>query len=158
MFQTYDAGDSGRDNPIGTPMAACMSMFLMSLSYFETVYEGMSRTNHEIEAKILFVIYIAIANILLINMLIAMMGNTYQKIAETRNEWQRQVRRRTPSPRDIFDRRTAFFFFDDVDSGPGSCWSWREASTPRSASNCRNSTRRGCTTAKRPSSCARPNR
>lgn len=24
-------------------------------------------------------------------MLIAMMGNTYQKIAETRNEWQRQV-------------------------------------------------------------------
>lgn len=33
-----------------------------------------------------------IVAILLINMLIAMMGNTYQKIAETRNEWQRQVR------------------------------------------------------------------
>lgn len=32
----------------------------------------------------------AIVAILLINMLIAMMGNTYQKIAETRNEWQRQ--------------------------------------------------------------------
>lgn len=32
-----------------------------------------------------------IVAILLINMLIAMMGNTYQKIAETRNEWQRQV-------------------------------------------------------------------
>lgn len=31
-----------------------------------------------------------IVSILLINMLIAMMGNTYQKIAETRNEWQRQ--------------------------------------------------------------------
>lgn len=33
----------------------------------------------------------AIVAILLVNMLIAMMGNTYQKIAETRNEWQRQV-------------------------------------------------------------------
>jgi hypothetical protein len=32
-----------------------------------------------------------IVAILLVNMLIAMMGNTYQKIAETRNEWQRQV-------------------------------------------------------------------
>lgn len=32
----------------------------------------------------------AIVAILLVNMLIAMMGNTYQKIAETRNEWQRQ--------------------------------------------------------------------
>lgn len=33
-----------------------------------------------------------IVAILLVNMLIAMMGNTYQKIAETRNESQRQVR------------------------------------------------------------------
>jgi hypothetical protein len=32
----------------------------------------------------------AIVGVLLINMLIAMMGNTYTKIAETKNEWQRQ--------------------------------------------------------------------
>ncbi len=32
----------------------------------------------------------AIVAILLINMLIAMMGNTYTKIAESANEWQRQ--------------------------------------------------------------------
>ena len=31
-----------------------------------------------------------IVAVLLVNMLIAMMGNTYQKIAETKNEWQRQ--------------------------------------------------------------------
>lgn len=42
--------------------------------------------------QIMFVIYMGIVAILLVNMLIAMMGNTYQKIAETRNEWQRQVR------------------------------------------------------------------
>lgn len=41
--------------------------------------------------QFLFVVYMAIVAILLVNMLIAMMGNTYQKIAETRNEWQRQV-------------------------------------------------------------------
>lgn len=39
----------------------------------------------------MFVVYMVIVAILLVNMLIAMMGNTYQKIAETRNEWQRQV-------------------------------------------------------------------
>jgi hypothetical protein len=32
-----------------------------------------------------------IAAILLVNMLIAMMGNTYQMIAEQKNEWMRQV-------------------------------------------------------------------
>lgn len=42
--------------------------------------------------QILFVVFMGIVAILLINMLIAMMGNTYQKIAETRNEWQRQVK------------------------------------------------------------------
>lgn len=40
--------------------------------------------------QILFVLYMAIVAVLLINMLIAMMGNTYTKIAETKNEWQRQ--------------------------------------------------------------------
>ena len=33
-----------------------------------------------------------IAGILLMNTLIAMMGNTYAKINETKNEWIRQVR------------------------------------------------------------------
>lgn len=41
--------------------------------------------------QFMFVVFMAIVAILLVNMLIAMMGNTYQKIAETRNEWQRQV-------------------------------------------------------------------
>jgi len=67
-----------------------MAMFLMSMTNFGDYYNAFSRTEHEYEAKILFVIYMAIVAILLINMLIAMMGNTYQKIAETRNEWQRQ--------------------------------------------------------------------
>jgi len=41
--------------------------------------------------KILSVIFMIIAGILLMNTLIAMMGNTYAKINETKNEWIRQV-------------------------------------------------------------------
>jgi transient receptor potential cation channel subfamily V protein 5 len=91
VFQSYKTGDSGKSNPMETPMEANLAMFLISLANFESYYEAMTRTDHEQLAKVLFVCYIGIAGILLINMLIAMMGNTYTKIAETRNEWQRQV-------------------------------------------------------------------
>lgn len=74
-----------------TPMRSVLMMFLVSLNDFGVLYDCFSATVHERVAKILFVVYMAIAAVLLINMLIAMMGNTYQKIAETRNEWQRQV-------------------------------------------------------------------
>src|SRR5688500_8544905 len=47
-------------------------------------------TTTALHLQVLFLVYMAIAAILLINMLIAMMGNTYTKIAETKNEWQRQ--------------------------------------------------------------------
>lgn len=60
------------------------------------IYSHFTLARHSIYLNIslfqlLFVIYMGIVAILLVNMLIAMMGNTYQKIAETRNEWQRQV-------------------------------------------------------------------
>lgn len=98
-----------------SPIESIMAMFLMSMTNFGDYYGAFERTQHEIEAKVinnicrniisfqtfdvhkfillqfLFVVYMAIVAILLVNMLIAMMGNTYQKIAETRNEWQRQV-------------------------------------------------------------------
>ncbi|CAH1105223.1 unnamed protein product [Psylliodes chrysocephalus] len=87
---TPDDVDDSATNPMSTPIESIMAMFLMSLTNFGDYYDAFARTEHEIEAKILFVIFMAIVAILLINMLIAMMGNTYQKIAETRNEWQRQ--------------------------------------------------------------------
>lgn len=40
--------------------------------------------------QVLFVIFMVIVAVLLVNLLIAMMGNTYTMIAETKNEWQRQ--------------------------------------------------------------------
>ncbi|KAJ0181333.1 hypothetical protein K1T71_003418 [Dendrolimus kikuchii] len=87
---TPEGVDDSVSNPMPSPMESIMAMFLMSLTSFSDYYSAFDRTNHEIEAKLLFVIYMIIVAILLVNMLIAMMGNTYQKIAETRNEWQRQ--------------------------------------------------------------------
>ncbi|RZC32734.1 transient receptor potential cation channel subfamily V member 6 [Asbolus verrucosus] len=82
--------DDSASNPMSTPIESIMAMFLMSMTNFGDYYTAFERTDHEYEAKILFVVFMVIVSILLINMLIAMMGNTYQKIAETRNEWQRQ--------------------------------------------------------------------
>lgn len=88
---TPDGVDDSMSNPMPSPMESVMAMFLMSMTNFGDYYGAFERTEHETEAKFLFVVYMAIVAILLVNMLIAMMGNTYQKIAETRNEWQRQV-------------------------------------------------------------------
>ncbi|XP_076042112.1 uncharacterized protein LOC143026009 [Oratosquilla oratoria] len=77
-------------NPMPSPAESVMAMFIMSLNNFGDVYDSLECTDHEISGKILFVIFMAIVTILLINLLIAMMGNTYQRIAETKNEWQRQ--------------------------------------------------------------------
>ncbi|XP_066261060.1 transient receptor potential cation channel subfamily V member 5 [Euwallacea similis] len=87
---TPEEVDDSATNPMSTPTESIMAMFLMSMTNFGDYYTAFSRTEHEYEAKMLFVVFMAIVAILLINMLIAMMGNTYQKIAETRNEWQRQ--------------------------------------------------------------------
>ncbi|EFN65752.1 Transient receptor potential cation channel subfamily V member 5 [Camponotus floridanus] len=87
---TPEGVDDSITNPMPSPMESVMAMFLMSMTNFGDYYATFDRTEHEFEAKLLFVLYMAIVAILLVNMLIAMMGNTYQKIAETRNEWQRQ--------------------------------------------------------------------
>ncbi|XP_017777075.1 PREDICTED: transient receptor potential cation channel subfamily V member 5 [Nicrophorus vespilloides] len=82
--------DDSSSNPMSTSVESIMAMFLMSMTNFGDYYVSFEKTEHEIGAKIMFVIYMVIVGVLLVNMLIAMMGNTYQKIAETRNEWQRQ--------------------------------------------------------------------
>ncbi|KAL7305423.1 hypothetical protein TKK_0002166 [Trichogramma kaykai] len=87
---TPEGVDDTKANPMPSAMESIMAMFLMSMTNFGDYYDAFENTEHEIEAKSLFVVYMAIVAILLVNMLIAMMGNTYQKIAETRNEWQRQ--------------------------------------------------------------------
>lgn len=90
IFLTFEDEEDEEGNPMSSPMESMVAMFLMSLTNFGDYYAVMVSTDHSVEAKILFVLFMVIVAVLLVNMLIAMMGNTYQKIAETRNEWQRQ--------------------------------------------------------------------
>ena len=40
----------------------------------------------------IFVVYMILVTLLLVNMLIAMMGHTYETVNESQKEWYRQVR------------------------------------------------------------------
>ncbi|XP_053680453.1 transient receptor potential cation channel subfamily V member 5 [Anopheles nili] len=90
VFLSYKPEEEGDANPMPSPIESIVAMFLMSLTNFGDYYGALENTDHEACAKILFVLFMVIVAVLLVNMLIAMMGNTYQKIAETKNEWQRQ--------------------------------------------------------------------
>ncbi|CAM1318145.1 Nan (predicted) [Pycnogonum litorale] len=67
-----------------------MALFVMSLLKFDNIYSEFDNTAYPVVCKILFFMFMSMVSVLLINMLIAMMGKTYQTIASRRNEWLRQ--------------------------------------------------------------------
>ena len=87
LLQSYSGEE---DHPMPNPVESILGIFLMSLGDVGFIWEGVPETNHELIGKIHFFIFIAIVVILLLNLLIAMMGDTYAKIAEIKNEWMRQ--------------------------------------------------------------------
>ncbi|KAL3870297.1 hypothetical protein ACJMK2_038373 [Sinanodonta woodiana] len=78
------------DSAFGHPAEAVLAMFTMSMGQFGDIYDTFDETKYPVLAKIIFVIYMIMVTLLLINMLIAMMGNTYQLVNETQKEWFRQ--------------------------------------------------------------------
>ncbi|XP_052249254.1 transient receptor potential cation channel subfamily V member 6-like isoform X6 [Dreissena polymorpha] len=75
-----------------SPGEAVMGMFMMSLGEFGDLYdsfEGLPLIYHSM-GILMFLLYMIMVTLLLVNMLIAMMGNTYQLVAETQKEWFRQ--------------------------------------------------------------------
>jgi transient receptor potential cation channel subfamily V protein 5 len=77
-------------NYFGGASESVLSMFLMSLLEFGDVFEQFDHTDHPTLARMLFVSYSILVAVMLMNMLIAMMGKTYQEIASRPNEWLRQ--------------------------------------------------------------------
>ncbi|XP_786430.2 transient receptor potential cation channel subfamily V member 5 [Strongylocentrotus purpuratus] len=69
---------------------SAVNMFVMSLGEFGDVYEKFDETRYPHMAKFLFFVYMVLVTLLLVNMLIAMMGNTFSTIANADYEWQRQ--------------------------------------------------------------------
>ena len=47
--------------------------------------------------QLVFIVYMILVTLLLVNMLIAMMGHTYETVNESQKEWYRQVRHRAAS-------------------------------------------------------------
>ncbi|XP_066276923.1 transient receptor potential cation channel subfamily V member 5-like isoform X2 [Branchiostoma lanceolatum] len=91
MFVIFRAARSSLTyNQFTDPVESIMGMIVMSFGEFGDMYETFDHIRHPFLAKAVFVLYMGLVTILLINMLIAMMGNTYQSIQETRKEWLRQ--------------------------------------------------------------------
>ena len=75
-----------------TPMASVIHSFIMSPgSDIAFTWDLMEHTNHQVIGQIYLFMFILMAFLLLLNLLIAMMGDTYNMIAEIKNEWIRQV-------------------------------------------------------------------
>ena len=62
---TPEGIDDSETNPVPSAMESIVAMFLMSLTNFGDYYGAMERTNHEMEGKILFVIFMVIVAVLL---------------------------------------------------------------------------------------------
>uniref|UniRef100_A0A7E4VKI6 Ion_trans domain-containing protein n=1 Tax=Panagrellus redivivus TaxID=6233 RepID=A0A7E4VKI6_PANRE len=86
--------DSGPDfeNVFNSPSEALLRMFIMSVGEFGAVYKNIQNCNSimGVQGKIFFFIYELLVTVMLLNLLIAMMTRTYERIAETQKEWKRQ--------------------------------------------------------------------
>ncbi|CAI2358206.1 unnamed protein product [Caenorhabditis sp. 36 PRJEB53466] len=72
---------------------AVMRMFIMSVGEFGALYKNLNECKSSIapQSKVFFILFELIVTVMLLNLLIAMMTRTYEKIAETEKEWKRQV-------------------------------------------------------------------
>ncbi|XP_076091212.1 transient receptor potential cation channel subfamily V member 5-like isoform X3 [Mytilus galloprovincialis] len=72
------------------PIDSAFGSFAMNVGDFEDFFATFDSSPFPTLVKIMFAIYMILVTLLLVNMLIAMMGNTYQLINETQKEWFRQ--------------------------------------------------------------------
>ena len=78
------------DNPMPNTVESFLQTFMMALGEVMEIWGALGNTNHGVIGRILWFIFVMIVTILLLNLLIAMMGDTYAKIAAIKNEWMRQ--------------------------------------------------------------------
>ena len=71
-------------------MESLLITFQMATMDPFAIWDALAHTQHEILGKIHWGLFVLIVFLLLLNLLIAMMGDTYAKIAAIKNEWMRQ--------------------------------------------------------------------
>ncbi|CAF0992320.1 unnamed protein product [Rotaria sordida] len=81
------------ENDFATVIKTFFRMFCVTLQQIADAYKNFylhPNTGIQVIGKICFVTYLVTAAVLLVNMLIAMMGNTYAMVNERKKEWLRQ--------------------------------------------------------------------
>ncbi|XGW29540.1 hypothetical protein V3C99_008960 [Haemonchus contortus] len=80
------------ENIMNSPREALMRMIIMSVGEFGAFYKNLNdcKSRVALQGKVFFSIYELLVTLMLLNLLIAMMTRTYEKIAETEKEWKRQ--------------------------------------------------------------------
>ncbi|CAB3406138.1 unnamed protein product [Caenorhabditis bovis] len=92
IFLGYKRDQHGKhENSIMSNVAeSYVRMFIMSLTEFTVFFEQLEECEHTVIGKITFMVYMLLVTLLLINMLIAMMTNTYTEVSGNSLEWLRQ--------------------------------------------------------------------
>ncbi|KAK3787199.1 hypothetical protein RRG08_040329 [Elysia crispata] len=81
------------ENPVfSDPLETIVGIFSMSVGDFEDLYEYFSELSSPFQGicKAIFCVYMIMVTILLVNILIAMMGRTYEMVTNSQKEWFRQ--------------------------------------------------------------------
>lgn len=86
--QTFDIEEEG--TIMSSVPESFIRMFLMSLTEFSVLFEHLEHCDLTKLGKIMFMIYMLLVTMLLINLLIAMMTNTYTEVSASSLEWLRQ--------------------------------------------------------------------
>ena len=78
------------DNPMPDFVESILMTFLMSLGEVMDIWYSLEKSWHSVIGKLHWFMFVMVVYLLLLNLLIAMMGDTYAKIAAIKNEWMRQ--------------------------------------------------------------------
>lgn len=86
--QTFDIEED--DTIMSHVPESYIRMFLMSLTEFSVLFQHLELCKLANLGKFMFIIYMLLVTMLLINLLIAMMTNTYTEVSASSLEWLRQ--------------------------------------------------------------------
>ncbi|XP_023240167.1 transient receptor potential cation channel subfamily V member 6-like [Centruroides sculpturatus] len=123
-----------------------MSLFHMTLGFYE--YGDLGQTYYHMMTRLVFVSFMVIMPILLLNMLIAMMGNTYCKvIIQSEREWMRQWAKIVVALERAIDQKRAKEFLESysisLDSGNDSTMEQRAVMVIKSKAKTKAKQRKG---------------
>jgi len=95
FYVSYDYGAAPVTEVFQTPLISLMDVLVMLVNDLLAVYDNMIKSKYPVVGRILLFAYMILGGIMMINLLIAMMSNTYDVTQELEREplrqWARQV-------------------------------------------------------------------